>query len=173
MPGKLIKLGTITGAHGIKGEVVIKPFGQDPLALNDYGPLKDESGSKTYTIKSLRLSKKTVIASIEEITDRDEAEANRGIILCTNRDNLPEPEEDEFYYSDLIGLEVRSENGEPFGKIKSIDNHGAGDIIEIMPQNSQATMHILFTQENVPEVNIKEGFLIVIPPSFDKNETSE
>ncbi len=170
MPNKLVELGAIAGAYGVKGEVIIKPFGHDGLTLNAYGPLQNEEGSMTFTIASLAPHKKGVTARIKEIRSRNEAEALRGTVLYAPREKLPEPGEDEFYYADLIGLEARLENGEIFGTIQMIDDYGASDIIEILPQNSQSTMHLSFTKLNVPEVNLKEGYIVIIPPKFDKDE---
>ena len=88
----LIELGAITKPHGIKGEVFIKPFGDAPLALNQYGPLTDPSGDQTFTITHLRLNAKGMaIAKIKEIPDRNKAEALKGTLLCVERDKLPPP----------------------------------------------------------------------------------
>ena len=171
MADKRIELGAIIGALGVKGEVIIKPFGQDPLTINSYGQLQNENASRTFTLTAVKPHKKGLSARIKEITSRNEAEGLKGTVLFAERNQLPEPESDEFYYTDLIGLEARSDNGEIIGEITSIDNYGAGDVIEILPQNSQSTMHLSFTKENVPEVNIIEGYIVVIPPVFDKDET--
>ena len=167
----LIELGVITKAHGIKGQVTIKPFGDDPLALNQYGPLRDPSGQHTFTIKKLQLNNKgLLVASLKEIKDRNDAEAAKGTILCIERDKLPEPEIDEFYYSDLINLEARLENGDPFGKIIDVMDFGAGDLLEILPQNSQKSMYLVFNEENVPTLHIKDGYIIVSPPDEIEGE---
>ena len=161
----LIELGVITKAHGIKGQVTIKPFGDDPLALNQYGPLSDPSGQHTFTIKKIQLNNKgLLVASIQEIKDRNDAEAAKGTLLCIDRDKLPEPEEDEFYYSDLINLEARLETGEAFGKIINVTDFGAGDLLEILPQNSQKSMYLVFNKQNVPALHIKEGYIVVSLP---------
>lgn len=160
----LIELGAIANAHGTKGDVLIKPFG-DPLALNQYGPLKDKTGQKHFTIEKMRAnSKGLLIATVKEITDRNQAEALKGTLLCIDRSQLPDPQEDEFYYQDLIGLEARLENGTPFGRVINLADFGAGDLIELMPQNSQKSMYLSFTKENVPSLNIADGYIVISLP---------
>jgi len=165
---KRILLGVITNAHGIKGDVTIKPFGQDLNALTDYGPLTDKSGKQTFTVLSLRHSKKDLyVARIKELEDRNMAESAKTTELYIELSKLPEPDEDEFYYHDLIDLTVRLPTGELYGTVKAVENFGAGDIIEILPQNSQKTMYFSFTKEIVPSVNIKEGYVTIAPPAED------
>lgn len=165
---KRIVLGVITNAHGIKGDVTIKPFGQDPNSLTDYGPLTDKSGKQTFTILSLRHSKKDLyVARIKELTNRNMAESVKSTDLYIELSKLPEPEEDEFYYHDLVGLEAKLSSGEIFGTVKAIENFGAGDILEILPQNSQKTVYFSFTKEIIPVVNVKEGYITIEPPAED------
>ena len=165
---KRIVLGVITNAHGIKGDVTIKPFGQDPNSLIDYGPLTDKSGKQTFTILSLRHSKKDLyVARIKELTNRNMAETVKSTDLYIELSKLPEPEEDEFYYHDLVGLEAKLSSGEIFGTVKAIENFGAGDILEILPQNSQKTVYFSFTKEIIPVVNVKEGYITIEPPVED------
>lgn len=175
MASNPVEIAAIAGAHGIKGDVLIKPFGADPGQLLDYGPLRDKTGTATFTIQSLRPGRKNfLIARITEITDRNQAEAAKGTVLCIDRDQLPEPDDDEFYYSDLIGLEARLENGEPYGRVINVDDFGAGDLLEIMPQNSQTSMYLSFTKETVPHIAISEGHITIVLPSYDEvSETKD
>lgn len=166
MNDKLIELAAIADAHGIRGDVLLRLFSDDPENLIAYGPLRDEAGQKSFTIKSLKPGRKNLlIARIEEISDRNTAEALKGTILHIEREKLPAPEEDEFYYADLIGLEARLEDGSIYGKVVQCVDFGAGDLLEIMPQNSQTSMYLSFTGETVPEVNITGGYLTLILPA--------
>ncbi len=165
---KRIVLGVITNAHGIKGDVTIKPFGQNLNTLTDYGPLTDKSGQQTFTILSLRHSKKDLyVARIKELTDRNMAESAKATDLYIELSKLPEPDDDEFYYHDLIDLRVKLPSGDLYGTVKAVENFGAGDIIEILPQNSQKTVYFSFTKEIVPVVNVKEGYITLAPPLED------
>ncbi len=164
-PKDLIELAAIANAHGIKGQVLIKPFGADPLALKQYGPLSDAIGQQTFTIKKLRANNKgMLVATLKEVTDRTQAESLKGTVLCIDRSKLPQPDEDEFYYSDLIGKDARLENNELFGKVINVADFGGGDLLEIMPQNSQKSMYLLFTKQTVPSLHLSEGYITIAPP---------
>ncbi|GJM03510.1 MAG: ribosome maturation factor RimM [Rhodomicrobium sp.] len=166
MSSKYIELAAIAGAHGIKGDVLLRLFGDDKESLTAYGPLTDEQGTNSFTIKNLRSGRKNLlIARIDEITDRNLAEQMKGTKLYIERAKLPPPEEDEFYYADLIGLEARLEDGSLYGKILQCHDFGAGDLLELMPQNSQTSMYLSFTSETVPDVNISGGYITIILPA--------
>ncbi|HMP61993.1 MAG TPA: ribosome maturation factor RimM, partial [Phenylobacterium sp.] len=80
------------------------------------------------------------------------------------RDSLPPPDEDEFYLADLIGLSVATAEGEVLGKVKSVQDFGAGDLLEIQPP-AGASWWLPFTRETVPEVKIPEGRLVAVRPA--------
>ncbi|MGZ3367012.1 MAG: ribosome maturation factor RimM, partial [Caulobacteraceae bacterium] len=104
-----------------------------------------------------------------EIATKEEADAMRGLLLHVPREALPEPEEDEFYLTDLIGLSVVTPEGQALGKVKAVQDFGAGDILEIDPGRGAATWYLPFTRECVPEVDIAGGKVTVVRPA----ETSE
>jgi len=100
-----ILLAVIGGAHGIKGEVRVKSFTDDPLAFGNYGKLHDKQGNKFAVIKA-RVSKNVVVTRFKSIDTREKAESLNGRELFIARDKLPQVEdEDEFYLSDLEGLD--------------------------------------------------------------------
>src|SRR5687767_9057883 len=104
MSEPLIQVARVAGAFGVKGEVRITSFTTEPLALLDYKTLVREDGSPGLTLTSGRVAKGGVVVRAKEVETRDQAEALRGLKLYIARDRLPEPEEDEFYVTDLIGL---------------------------------------------------------------------
>ena len=162
---KLLCLGVISGAHGIKGEVVIRSFTAAPLDIGAYGPLSDRQGGREFVITPLRLAKKGVIARIEGVNDRNMAESLRGTELFIERRCLPEPEdEDEFYYADLIGLEARSPDGKRLGEVVAMHDFGAGDLIEIHFDESGKSEIFPFERKTVPLIEIKKGFVVFSPP---------
>jgi len=164
-PNRLIRVGRVAGAFGVKGEVRITAFTEVPMALVKYGALLKDDGSPGLTIVSGREQKGAVIARVKEITTPEEADALRGLFLCVPREALPEPEdEDEFYLTDLIDLAAYSPEGELIGKVKAVRDFGAGDILEIQP-TAGPSWFIAFTRENVPEVNIAEGRLTLVRPT--------
>src|SRR4051794_23641812 len=108
----LILVGRVAGAFGVKGEVRITAYTAEPLALLDYKTLRREDGSPGLTLLSGRAAKGAFIGRAAEIETREQAEALRGLRLYITRDVLPEPDEDEFYVTDLIGLSVETRDGE-------------------------------------------------------------
>jgi len=148
----------------VKGEVRITAFTETPLALVKYATLLKDDGSVGLTIVSGREQKGAVIARVKEISTPEEADALRGLFLCVPREALPEPDEDEFYLSDLEDLAVVSPTGEAMGRVKAVRDFGAGDLLEIQPP-AGASWFLAFTRENVPEVRIADGVVVVDRPS--------
>jgi 16S rRNA processing protein RimM len=164
MGDALILVGRVAGAFGVKGEVRITSFTADPMALVDYKTLLREDGSPGLTLTAGRVAKGGVVARTREIETREQAEAARGLKLYIPRDMLPEPEdEDEFYVADLVGLDVVSVEGEPLGRVKSVHDFGAGDLLEIEPPQGPSWW-LPFTREAVPEVSIAQRRIIGVKP---------
>lgn len=157
---KPVLLAVIGGAHGTGGEVRIKSFTGDPLALKDYGLLYDKAG-RSYRIKSLRPGKTVVIARLEGVDSRNAAEALNGTELFIDRSRLPEDlEEDEFYQDDLIGFAVVDETGEEIGKVMAFFNFGGGDLVEIT-MNGRKNQFIPFSRVAVPQVDMAGRRIVV------------
>lgn len=160
-----ILVGRIGAAHGIGGEVRIAAFTAEPLAIAGYGALDTDRPGLVVTIDKARVGKGVVIARLKGITDRNEAEALNGVSLYIAREKLPPVEdEDDFYHSDLIGLEARLEDGHVLGQVIAVPNYGAGDIIEVRDAQSGDTYLYPFTKRVVPDVRIAEGYLVIAPP---------
>lgn len=162
---RLIQVGRVAGGFGVRGEVRITAFTEDPLTLKAYKTLLRQDGSHALTIQSARAAKGGIVARAKEIETKEQADALRGLKLFVPRSALPEPEEDEFYLTDLIGLAVATPEGEGLGRIKSVQDFGAGDILEIDPGDGRATWYLAFTRENVPEVLIGEGRVVAVRPA--------
>lgn len=174
--GQKVLMAKIGAAHGIRGEVRVKPYGDDPLSFTDYGVLTTRDGAKSFEVEKARVQKTVVITKFRQVKDRNQAEELNGVELFVDRDQLPEPEEDEFYYSDLNGLSVVDQNGEQLGKIVAVQDFGAGDLLEIRPKRGR-TFYIPFTKEFVPTVLLTEGVVKADLPedyfSEGKPESSE
>ncbi|HZZ31522.1 MAG TPA: ribosome maturation factor RimM [Phenylobacterium sp.] len=151
----------VAGAFGVRGEVRITSFTAEPLALVDYRTLLREDGSPGLTLVGGRVAKGGVVARAQEVTTRDEAEALRGLKLYIPRASLPEPDEDEFYVADLVGIEVRSLEGDVLGRVRSVRDFGAGDLLEVDPAAGESWW-LPFTREAVPEVRMADGFLVAV-----------
>lgn len=161
----LICVGAIMGAFGVKGEVRLKSFCAEPEAIADYGPLTNEDGSKTYDLKITRAVKGGFAARIKDIRFKDQADALRGVTLFVARSALPHLPDDEYYYSDLVGLDVIDTGGEKLGRITAVHDHGAGDMLEIKGKGIKGSALLPFTAANVPTVDIETRRIIVDPPA--------
>jgi 16S rRNA processing protein RimM len=168
----LVLVGVITGVRGLKGEVRIKSFTGEPKDIATYGELLSETGTKTFKVKVTGLAKGQLLARIGDVNDRDAAEALKGTQLFVSRDKLPAAEEDEFYYTDLIGLRAVGLDGSDLGKVTAVEDHGAGSFLEI---ESEISFLVPFTKEAVPEISIGEGRVVIDPPDglFEPGEPEE
>ncbi|AMN51257.1 MULTISPECIES: ribosome maturation factor RimM [Stappiaceae] len=151
-----VLMAKIGAAHGIRGEVRVKPYGDDPLSFADYGILTTRDGKRSFEVERARVQKTVVITKFKGIADRNQAEELNGVDLFIDRDQLPEPEEDEFYYSDLTGLDVLDQTGETLGKIIAVQDFGAGDLLEVRPKRGRS-FYVPFTKEFVPEIDLENG----------------
>jgi 16S rRNA processing protein RimM len=165
---RLVLVGRVAGAFGVKGEVRIAAFTEAPETLLAFGRLLRKDGAPGLTLAAGRPQKGALIARVEEVATKEEADALRGLQLFVPRSALPEPEADEFYLTDLIGLAAVSPDGETLGRVKAVRDFGAGDVLEIQPPGG-ASWWIAFTREAVPEVRIQAGEIVVVRPA----ETSE
>jgi 16S rRNA processing protein RimM len=159
-----ILVGVVAGAHGVRGELKIKSFTQNPRAIASYGPLGDRTGARSFTLKLRGAVRGLLIARIDGVDDRDQAEALKGLELFVSRDVLPKPKRDEWYLADLVGLAAVSVDGKPLGKVVAVQNFGAGDVVEIAPE-SGATYMLPFSKRVVPEVDIAGGRVVIDPPA--------
>ena len=163
-----VLLAAIIGAQGLKGEVKAKLFTATPDALPRYGVLHTRDGRKL-KITAFRPSKEgEAVIAFEDVRDRNQAEVLKGAELFVDRAALPETDEDEFYHADLIGLEVRDSEGRVLGKVSALHNFGASDVLEFTRPDGDS-VHIAFTKETVPVLNIADGFIIVAVPEDDED----
>lgn len=162
---KLILVGQVAGGFGVKGEVRVTAYTAEPITLLSYGVLLRADGSTGLTLTAGRAEKSAVVGRAKEITTKEQADALRGLKLYIPRDRLPEPDEDEFYLTDLVGLEARDPEGLVLGTVKSVQNFGADDMLEIAPATGGPTWYLPFTKDAVPELHIAEGWLLAVRPN--------
>ena len=165
-----ICVGAIAGAFGVQGEVRLKSFCADPGAIATYAPLYSEDGSRSFTVKITRSLNGALAARLSGIATKEQADAVRGLTLYADRAKLPNLPDDEFYHADLIGLEVLDTGGAVLGKVQSVQNHGAGDILEIYAPGLKTTLLLPFTHAVVPTVDLTAGRIIVDPPEEIEGE---
>ncbi|MFD1199016.1 ribosome maturation factor RimM [Brucella gallinifaecis] len=162
-PENPIQLAVIGAAHGIRGEVRVKTFTDDPLAIADYGLLYDAQG-KAYEVLEARVAKTVVVVRFKGINDRNAAETLNGVELFIDRSQLPDDEldEDEFFQTDLIGLEALDADGTSYGVVSALFDFGGGDLIELSLKGKRP-MLIPFTEAAVPEIDLEKGTILVEP----------
>jgi 16S rRNA processing protein RimM len=166
-----VLLGRIADAHGIRGEVLIHSYASLPEDIGAYGALSDAAGTRTFEFQSARATAKGVVARLVGIADRTAAEALRGTELFIDRDKLPQAGEDEFYHADLIGLAAVDPDGNPIGTIVTVQNFGAGDLLEIRLTGSGRTELVPFTEATVPAIDLAtRRAIVVLPPTTGDEE---
>ena len=160
----LILVGHIKGAFGVKGEVRLHPYTDEPGGIVAYGPLYDKDGKIVLTPKRAHAISDGVAVTAKEVKTREDAEALKGTRLYVPRDEFPDPQEDdEFYAVDLIGCAVQNLNGDALGQIHAIHDFGAGDVLEI--KQGAKTWFLPFTAENTPRIDLKAKLVIADPPA--------
>ena len=159
----LICVGAIAGSFGVRGEVRLKSFCADPEAIAEYSPLSDEAGV-SYTVTLTRSIKNGFAALLSGVDTKEQADALNGVQLFAPRDRLPDLGDEEYYHTDLIGLRVLDTGGTEIGTIRSVHDHGAGDLLEIQGPGMKASVLLPFTRTCVPTVDVGSGKIIADPP---------
>ena len=160
-----VLLGRIKAAHGVRGDVVIESYTDEPADIAAYGPLATEGGVRRLEVAVVRVTPKGVIARIAGISDRTSAEALKGQALYVERAHLPTPSEGEFYRADFAGLSAEDPQGHAVGTVVALVNYGAGDLLELRLAGKRDTLLIPFTDAFVPVVDIRGGRLVVDLPT--------
>jgi len=166
-----VLMAQIGAPHGVKGEVRVKPFGYDPLSLDQYGSLYSNDGRK-FKIMRMRAAKNVLVVKFKGVNFRDEAQALNGTELYIDRSALTDDmEDDEFYVTDLIGCAALGPDGTELGRVKDVPNFGAGDLIEITVKGSSETLLLEFSKKNVPEIDLdKKTITISLPEEVSERD---
>ncbi len=159
-----ICIAAIAGSFGVRGEVRLKSFTASPEDVATYGPLSTKDGKRSFDVKITGQIKNGLSARLTGISNKEQADALRGVQLFVDRDRLPSLPDDEFYHADLIGLEVFDTGGTSLGRVKAVLNHGATDLLEIHGPGLKSTVLLPFTQAAVPTIDLSSGRVIADPP---------
>jgi 16S rRNA processing protein RimM len=163
MSAQKICVARIGAAHGVRGQVRLWTFTEDPFAVKHYGPLSTKDGTRQFEVTGAREAKDHLVATLKGVTTRNDAERLNGLELYVAREQLPATDEGEYYHADLIGLAAVAPDNEPIGRVLAIHNFGAGDIIEIAPPQG-TTLLLPFTNAVVPTVDIAGGRVVIALP---------
>src|ERR1700677_510685 len=158
-------MGVFGAPQGCRGEVRVQPPTGDPSAMGVYGPLTNKSRTRSFSFESLRpLRDDMLVARVTGVSTREAAEALTGVEIFASRDQLPPPNEDEFYYDDLVGLEAVDAAGGRIGRVVSLMNHGAGDVLEIAPAGGGETLLLPFTKGVARCIDFDAGRIVIELP---------
>jgi 16S rRNA processing protein RimM len=161
-----VTLAAVSGAHGVTGEVRLKLFAENLDSLKRYKSFNDG----TLTVKSLRPTKDGAIARFAEINDRNAAEKLRSTVLTVPREALPVLDDNEYYYSDLLGLPCVSTDGTDLGTCVAVENFGASDVLEIQLPPSDGKpgnkFMVPMTPEAVPQWGAGADGRIIVDSAF-------
>ena len=147
---KQICIGEIINVHGIKGQVIVRSYADDASLFMGDEPLYDQRGARTFTFTKFAPHKNNYLATLDGVDTREAAEAIKGAKLYIDRNALPDTDDDEAYYVDLVGLKV-TENGKTIGKVIAVQNFGASDLLEIQREKAK-NFYLPFTDENILDV---------------------
>lgn len=124
-----IALAAVAGAHGVRGEVKLKLFGEGIDSLASRPALT--VGGRPLRLKDIRAGNKTAVARFEGVSTREAAEALRGSLVEVDRDALPPLEPGEYYHADLIGLPCVDGDGNAIGAVAAVEDYGAGELLDV------------------------------------------
>lgn len=170
-----VLLGAVSGAHGVRGDVRLKTFTEDPAAIGDYGPVHTEDG-RVFTLKVTKPVKGGMAAKLDGVTDRDQAEALKGTRLYVSREALGHPSDglgadddgdEAYFHADLVDCVLVSEQNEEIGRVTAVHDFGAGDLLDVLRSDADGagkTVLVPFTRAVCPEVDIAARRIVCVPP---------
>ena len=134
-PDDLIQVGHITGAYGLRGGIRVSPYSMDADALLSVKTWWiDKPSLRPVQVRNAKSHSGDVTATLVDVTDRETAEALKGATVQVSRADFPELPEDEYYWTDLIGLDTVNLQGEALGKVTDMMHNGAQSILRITPE---------------------------------------
>lgn len=154
----------VGAAHGIKGEVKVGVKLQGAEIIQKKGVLYTKEGTPFF-VEKCRQTAKGLVIKFKNTSDRNGAEALKGTQLFLDKSDLPPLEENEVYYSDLMGLTVLRPDGQKAGKVSDVFYSGAQDVLVVF--TSGGDVLIPYTNDMVGEVSMENGQLHLKEPALD------
>ena len=160
-----VVIGKIGAPHGVKGWVKINTYTDTPEGIFDYQPWLLGDG-KEYQLDQWRPHGKVLVAKIEGIETRDDAERIKNLDISISAEQLPELDENEFYWRELTGMQVVTTQGYDLGVVKDVFNTGANDIIQVRANAKDAfglkERLLPFVMDEVIQSVDKDGKVITV-----------
>lgn len=125
-----LQIGIITQTHGLRGEVKVFPTTDDARRFNELKEviLDDGKRRQTMAISGVRFFKKYVILKFDGLDSIEAVEKYKNAKLLVSRDNAVKLQKDEYFIADMLGMQVKTEDGRPFGTLKDVLTTGANDV---------------------------------------------
>lgn len=152
-PKDLIQVGRVLGAYGVKGWIRIDPFGGDASVLLDKPAIWLDDTTSSQSIAQIKNHSGALVAQLVGVNERDIAQAMRGNGVWVDRADFPEPEDDEYYWVDLVGCAVSTQAGDALGTVTRIEDHGADPVMRI--EADKRVRLIPFASAVIIKVDIK------------------
>ena len=162
MSTDLIEVGQLTAPHGIRGRLRFHPVVENVAALSGVVSFFDKSGKKV-KMRLVKLSCRPILAEIEGITNRTQAETFRGTHIFVEKKVFPELKAGSFYFFELTGMAVKTLDGTDFGKVVSVANFGASDVLEI-EKTDGTHKDYAFVESVFPKADKASGVLYIQEP---------
>lgn len=163
---RLVRLAEFGRAQGLGGEVRLKSYTADPLAVARYGVLVASDGRSVVLTAARQAPGGTpdiLVVRVEGVATREAAERLNRLVLSIPRERLAPPDEDEFYLADLVGLRAEGPDGFA-GRVVGVPDYGGGELLEIAPEGGRRTLLLPFTRAYVPEIDVAGGRIAIAPP---------
>jgi len=160
-----LHIGTVVGVHGINGYLKVVSFAENSEPFTRGGQVyveTGEGGQESYTIRDCRPHKKLLRVSFEAIETREAAQGLMGAELFINRSELPELEDDTWYWHDLIGLAVY-ENDTYIGRVDHIFATGANDVL-VVKNEDEAERLVPVIESIVRQIDLEKKTIQVDLP---------
>jgi 16S rRNA processing protein RimM len=162
---RLVPVGIFGAPHGVRGELRVKSYTQDPATISAYEGLTDRTGRAIFKLTAARvMHDRMLVVRVAGVDSRQDAENLAGVELFVAREKLPPLPDDEFYHDDLVGLEALTDAGGRIGRVVALHNFGAGDILEIAPASGGETLMLPFSKAIAIEIDLDNGRIVIVPP---------
>lgn len=158
----MVVMGRVVGAQGLQGWLKVQTFTEHLDSLLDYKSWQlgnDKHPWREYKVLECNLHTKVLVAKLEGVADRTAAEKFKGLLIAIPRSKLPQQAEDEYYWSDLIGMQVINQGNETLGIVETLLETGANDVLCV--RNEQGEILIPFLNAVIQQVSLEEKIIRV------------
>lgn len=160
----LIAYGKVIKPHGLSGEVKVLPFSGEFSSFKNFSKLYislENINPPKFTISRSRNQKNHIIVKLKNIDSIDEAEKLKGLMVFIDKEELPEKEEDEYYWFELIGMDVFNTEDELIGKVKDLMDNSAQPILVI--KNNSDEILVPMVDKFVKDIDTKNSKIVINP----------